>query len=111
RQAVDLVRPDFDSAPTPSDVQVGVMALLFGDGANPIGERHRAGEIAKLVRAKQVTGWRHGPARLELTQQRVDAFARQRRHTAATRNALLVGEGHRLSPCTGDAIIPLRGSV
>src|SRR3954467_2228799 len=84
-----------------------MMALRLGDIADPIGERHRGREVAKLIRAQQVTLRCQRPTRLELAEQRVDAVARQRRHTAATRNALLIGERHNPLPCTSSAIITL----
>jgi hypothetical protein len=94
RETVDLVRPDFDRAPPPRDVQVGVMTLLLGDVPHPIRERHRRSEVAKLERPQQVTGRIHRPTRLDLRQQALDSLSRQRRYATTARNALSVSQIH-----------------
>ena len=65
-EAVDLVRPDLDAAPTPADVQVRMMTLLLGDLADAIRERQRPREVAELVAPQQVAGRSQRPAGLEL---------------------------------------------
>ena len=68
RQTFDLMSPDLNSAPAPRHVQLGVMPLLLGDVTDAIRKRHRGGEVAKLVGAKQMPGVREPPPGLELSE-------------------------------------------
>src|SRR5712691_1580037 len=93
-QAVDLVRPDLHHHLPPGELQVGVVPLLLGHGADAVDEGQRALEVPKLVRLAQVLVAHGLPTRLELAEQFRDPLGADRRHASAAGYALLVGERH-----------------
>ena len=72
----------------------GVMALLLGDCTDAVRELESRGEIDEFVRAQQVARGVQRPAGAEFLQKVLDPLARQRRHAAAARHALLVCQTH-----------------
>lgn len=67
-QAADLVRPNVDDEAAPRNVEIRVMLLLFGQGADACGCFHRAREIVKPVRAgEQLQGTALGIGPLHYT--------------------------------------------
>src|SRR5690606_18274237 len=95
RQSADLVRPDFDRAASPRDVQIRMMALGLGDLADAVRERERIPEVLELVRTLQVTSGVQSPA-VELREQLFDAARLERRDAASARNAIVISETHQL---------------
>src|SRR6185312_3677550 len=53
RQPVDFVRPDVDTHLAPGQLDLGVVVLLLGEGADPVDERDRLLEIGRRVRPGQ----------------------------------------------------------
>jgi hypothetical protein len=62
-EAVDLVRPDRHCNLAPAQENVGMMALLFGDGADGLHEFQSADEIGKVKAFLDVMLFNHFPAR------------------------------------------------
>ena len=89
-EAVDLVGPESDLGFAPGEEDVGVMALLFGEGSDQIYEGEGLGEVREFERAMDmvVVGDRPG---WNVLVQGFEFVALERRDAAAAGNALLVG--------------------
>src|SRR5947208_9130668 len=93
-QAVDLVRPDLHHHLPPGELQVRVVALLLGHGADAVDESQRALEVPQLVHLAQVMVVHGLPTRLELAEQLRERLGTERRHASAAGYALLVRKRH-----------------
>ena len=83
----------------PGEEDVGVMVLVFGHLADPDREVERLPEIVEPVRALQVVPVDHLPVAPEPGVQHLQLVARERRHAAPARNALLCGQiAHDVRP-------------
>src|SRR5690606_22821271 len=102
-QPVDLVRPHFDGAAAPCDVQVRMVLLRFGDLPDSIREIEGLLEVLELERALEVTGLVQPPRAVELLEKRLRPAALERGDTAAARHTLLVRQAHDRPPCGGSS--------
>src|SRR5579864_3849321 len=88
--AVDLVSTCRDGGLSPSQQDVGMMSLLFGDGADAVHEIEGLLEIRERERARNVVLVHHCPVR-KLMAQIVQVGSLESRHVAAAGNAGLAG--------------------
>ena len=62
RQAIDFVRPDGDFHSSPSQEDVRMVALLFGESANLVDEFESFAEVRKLQGFCKVVSFHHLPS-------------------------------------------------
>src|SRR5262245_31130539 len=85
RQSLDLVGPELHAHLAPAQEQVGMMLLLLGNRADPVGELQRAAKIFERVRLLEMR--RLGldrPARGQLALQATDFLRVQRARALRT---------------------------
>src|SRR5579884_2251912 len=80
RESVYFVGPNFHSHFAPREIDIGVMALLFGDRAHFVREIERRLEIRELEFPFNMVTADHVPM-LDFSGQRFDLFGGQRRHS------------------------------
>src|SRR5262245_525696 len=81
-EAIDLVRPDVDANLAPREVDVGVVVLLFGHGADAVYESERLLEVGELVRLRKMVVVDSVPV-VELPEVLFHLRWRERRHATA----------------------------
>ena len=69
REPVNFMRPDFHFAPTPRQIQVGMMAFFLGDRANRIHESQGLRKVFKFVQALDMPVGIQRPSLAQLAQQ------------------------------------------
>jgi hypothetical protein len=93
-EAVNLVSPESDFSFAPSQQNVGVVALLFGDCANAIDEIESLFEVGELELAVKMMLVGDGPL-WDASVDFLQFLAFERGNASLARNALFVGEfGH-----------------
>src|ERR1700735_5205640 len=89
REAVNFVRPGFNSRFSPGQENIGMMSLLCGDRTHLVYERECFGKIRKFKLAHDVMFSNHLPLR-SLLRQILQFLAGERRNSSATRHASFI---------------------
>ena len=98
RQPIDLVRPDFYLNLSPTEEDIGMVSLLFGDVSDFVDEIEGSPEVGEFEVSLNMVIVNDGPI-FQLRLQRLDLICSQRRYTATTRDTgFLCETGHDHSP-------------
>ena len=92
-EPVDLVCPDLDLSFAPRQVDIGMMALVLGNGAGTVHEVESGLEIRKLEFFFDVMIVHDVPI-VDLSRQWFDLLGRQRWHATSARNTGLFSKSH-----------------
>jgi hypothetical protein len=82
---------DLETHLAPAQVDVGVVALLFGHRPDAVREGEGLGKVVERVFLFQVVLVHHLPAAAEYVEQGSDLIPLERRHAAAAGDAVLLG--------------------
>src|SRR6266508_5963002 len=97
-QAIDLVSPDGQPDFPPGQIDVGVVALLLSEVADPIGEVERFAEVLEAELLLEVVLFHHPPVVAQSGQQVIELRSPEGRRPTLARNALKHGQVTHSAP-------------